>query len=93
MTQNYHIIDTTLREGEQTPGVTFSLIEKKRILDGLVRIGVTEAELWVSSRLHPCSGPLINYCRTNHPKLKLSLWSRCKKADIIHAIQLAPDIL
>lgn len=90
MTPNYHIIDTTLREGEQTPGVTFSLTEKKRILDGLVRIGVTEAELGVSSKLHPCSGPLINYCRTNHPKLKLSLWSRCKEADIIHAIQLVP---
>ena len=93
MPLKYNIIDTTLREGEQTPGLLFSLNEKKRILDGLVSIGVTEAELGVSSKLHHCSGPLINYCRKNHPNLKLSLWSRCKEEDIIHAIQLGPDIL
>ena len=93
MRKTYNIIDTTLREGEQTPGIIFSLIEKKRLLDGLVRVGVTEAELGISSNLHPCAGPLINYCRKNHPKLKLSLWSRCIRNDINHALQLAPDIL
>ncbi len=93
MTEKYHIIDTTLREGEQTPGLLFSLPEKKRILDGLVKIGVTEAELGISSRLHPCPRSLITYCRSAHPHLKLSLWSRCRKEDIIHASDLAPDIL
>ncbi len=93
MTPNYHIIDTTLREGEQTPGLLFSLTEKQRILDGLVNIGVTEAELGVSSKLHPCPASLIDYCRIKHPKLKLSLWSRCREEDIIHALQLCPDIL
>ena len=93
MRKTYNIIDTTLREGEQTPGIYFSLIEKRRLLDGLVRIGVTEAELGISSNLHPCVSPLINYCRKNHPKLKLSLWSRCIRDDINHASQLAPDIL
>lgn len=93
MIPNCHIIDTTLREGEQTPGLLFSLPEKKRILDGLVKIGVTEAELGVSSRLHPCPESLISYCRTTHPHLKLSLWSRCKKEDILHASELTPDIL
>ena len=93
MRRIYNIIDTTLREGEQTPGISFSLIEKKRILDGLVRVGVTEAELGISSKLHPCAGPLIDYCRKNHPTLKLSLWGRCIKDDINHASQLAPDFL
>lgn len=93
MRRTYNIIDTTLREGEQTPGISFSLIEKKRILDGLVKVGVTEVELGISSKLQPCSGPLIDYCRKNHPKLKLSLWSRCIKDDINHASQLGPDIL
>ncbi|TKB24428.1 hypothetical protein FCL47_18270 [Desulfopila sp. IMCC35006] len=93
MTEKHHIIDTTLREGEQTPGLLFSLAEKKRILDGLVKIGVTEAELGVSSKFHPCPESLIDYCRTTHPHLTLSLWSRCRKEDIIHASGLAPDIL
>ena len=93
MYTEYKIIDTTLREGEQTPGLLFSLTEKKHILDGLVRIGITEAELGVSSTLHHCSGPLISYCRKKHPNLQLSLWSRCRKEDIIHAVELGPDIL
>jgi homocitrate synthase NifV len=93
MIKNYHIIDTTLREGEQTPGLLFSLTEKKRILDGLARIGITETELGISSKLHPCPGPLISYCRANHPALKLSLWSRCRQEDISHASRLNPDIL
>ena len=93
MTPHYDIIDTTLREGEQTPGLLFSLPEKKRVLDGLAMIGVSEAELGISSKLHPCSGPLINYCRTNHSNLKLSLWCRCRIEDIIHASKLRPDIL
>jgi len=93
MIRNHQIIDTTLREGEQTPGLLFSLEQKKQILDGLVGIGVHEAELGVSSRLHPCPEPLISYCRTKHPELQLSLWSRCREEDIIHAARLKPDIL
>ncbi len=93
MIKKYHIIDTTLREGEQTPGLLFSLTEKKRILDGLARVGVAETELGISSRLHSCPGQLISYCRTNHPAMKLSLWSRCKKEDISHAALWQPDIL
>jgi homocitrate synthase NifV len=93
MLHHHHIIDTTLREGEQTPGVLFSLAEKQHIVDGLVRVGVGEAELGISSRFHPCVAPLIAYCRTTHPHLKLSLWSRCREEDITLAAELRPDLL
>jgi homocitrate synthase NifV len=89
----HQIIDTTLREGEQTPGVLFSPEEKRRIVDGLVGVGVGEVELGISSRYHPCVGPLLAYCRSHHPHLKLSLWSRCHKEDIAVAVQLQPDLL
>ncbi len=93
MGENYEIIDTTLREGEQTPGVLFSLEEKRRIVDGLVRVGVGEVELGISSRFHPCVGPLIAHCRSRHPHLKVSLWSRCRQEDIAAAAELRPDLL
>lgn len=89
----YEIIDTTLREGEQTPGVLFSLAEKQRILDGLVKIGVAEVELGIASRFHSCTGPLIAYSRRTHPGLRLSLWSRCREEDIAWAASHKPDIL
>lgn len=93
MSNKKKIIDTTLREGEQTPGVQFTLPEKKVILDHLVNIGIEEAEIGISSKMHPCAGPLIAYCHNNHPKLEVSLWSRCRKDDIEHAATLEPDIL
>lgn len=91
--QECEIIDTTLREGEQTPGVNFSLQEKQLIVDGLAIIGVPEVEIGISSRFHACSGPLIAYSRRAHPGLRLSLWSRCREEDICWAAELEPDIL
>ncbi|PHR29078.1 MAG: hypothetical protein COA36_05195 [Desulfotalea sp.] len=93
MDAQLNIIDTTLREGEQSPGVLFSMDDKKKILSGLVDIGITEAEVGISSYLHPDAALLINHCRGKHPRLKLSLWCRCKKEDICYAAKQKPDIL
>ena len=87
------IIDTTLREGEQTPGVAFSLGEKTAILDLLAAIGIDEAEIGISSPLVPSLDFLIRHCRAHHPQLVLSLWCRCRQEDIDWAGRLQPDIL
>lgn len=87
------ILDTTLREGEQTPGVSFSLAEKKKIIDGLVRIGINEIELGIASVLIDCPVHLIRYCRTIHPGVRCLLWSRCLEKDIRFAATLKPDII
>lgn len=92
MDKKINLIDTTLREGEQSPGVTFTLAQKKRILDKLALVGIEEVEIGISSKLHPCAGPLITYCRKYQPTLTLSLWSRCRTPDILHAASLGPDI-
>ncbi len=93
MSKSVHIIDTTLREGEQSPGVLFSERDKRHIIDGLVNIGIQEAELGIASELQADSGPIIDYCRDNHPHLQTSLWSRCKKEDIAYAAARQPDVL
>ncbi|MFN2354837.1 MAG: LeuA family protein [Desulfopila sp.] len=87
------IIDTTLREGEQAPGVSFSLAEKKHIIDGLAGIGIDEVELGIASRLIEPPASLLRYCRRVHPRLSCSLWSRCMEKDIRFAAFLRPDIL
>lgn len=93
MEKTFKIIDTTLREGEQAPGVHFSLKEKKTIIDYLARIGVTEIEIGTVANLNDCHGQLIEYCRKFHPELKTSLWTRCRKEDIRLGAAFAPDIL
>ena len=87
------IIDTTLREGEQTPGVSFHLHEKKNIIDGLVNIGIGEIELGIASSLVDCPALLLKYCRQKYPQLLCSLWSRCHPKDIQFAATLRPDII
>lgn len=93
MLQKCKIIDTTLREGEQTPGVLFSVLEKKNIINGLAEIGVHEIELGIASSLTTCLAELIGHCKTYFPELKTSIWSRCKEDDIQLAASLKPDII
>ncbi len=84
----YKIVDTTLREGEQTPGVQFSLEQKKQIVDHLARIGVHEVELGIASPLFSCLPELIAYAHAAYPEQRYSLWSRCRKEDIRCAADL-----
>ncbi len=93
MKHSYRIIDTTLREGEQTPGVTFSLAEKKAVLAGLAAIGVHEAEIGISAPLAGRLDDLIRHCRRHHPQLRLALWCRCRPEDIAWAGRCRPDVL
>lgn len=88
-----NIIDTTLREGEQTPGITFSLAEKKEIIDLLVKIGVEDIEIGLSSPLSPCPEKLAVYLRGHYPNQNFSIWSRCKSSDIYHAARISPTTL
>lgn len=88
-----HLLDTTLREGEQTVGIKFSFDQKLAIINGVARIGISEMELGIASPLIDDLEGLLTHCRSNHPFLKTSLWCRCNKADIDYAAKLRPDRL
>ena len=82
------ILDTTLREGEQTPGVSFKISQKIQIVKLLNRFGVDYIEVG-----HPIVSKDIYYFIEEVSKLKLNskiiAHSRLLKKDIDKVIELS----
>ena len=76
-----HIIDTTLRDGEQAPGVVFSLKEKIEILSMLDDIGVPEVEIGTPAISVSEAKNLTVLCNSGF-RFKTLCWSRAVKKDI-----------
>lgn len=87
------LIDSTLREGAQTPGVLFSLAQKKAIAQAVMLIGIEEIELGVATRLDADLPELVPACRALEGRPRLAVWSRCRPEDIKVAARLRPDVL
>ena len=87
------IIDSTLREGEQTVGVFFSPELKFEIIRQLCNIGVEEIEVGVASRYDTSPADLIRKSREQDIPACLAIWCRCKEEDIAIAALAGPDVL
>ena len=86
------IIDTTLREGEQTPNVYFDLNKNLHIISLLNKVGIDEIEAGVAVK-NPETDHLLRRAREEIDGAKLSLWCRCLPKDIEESLKLCPDIL
>jgi homocitrate synthase NifV len=89
---NFFIVDTTLRDGEQTPGLSFSLkqkIEIARIMDA--------AEIFQIEAGVPAGGvtqiQAISEIKDNVTKAFVSSWNRLNEKDVETALRLNTDIL
>jgi len=80
-----YLIDTTLRDGEQSPGVVFHLDEKKAILEGLCSLGIEEVEIGnaaVSSR----EAKELSHLLGRKMPIRFLCWSRARKDDLNKAL-------
>ena len=86
------INDTTLRDGEQTPGVVFSMEEKINIAKLLDEIGVAQIEAGT-----PAMSPEETKAVSNIVKEKLNAsimaWSRAVKSDIDAVLKTGCDAI
>ncbi len=75
------IVDTTLRDGEQAPGVVFSREEKKNIAEQLAEAGVDELEIGYPS-ISDEERLAIREIVSMRLPARLTSWARAKREDI-----------
>jgi homocitrate synthase NifV len=81
-----YFIDTTLRDGEQAPGVVFSLADKIRIAQLLDEVGIHEIEIGTPAMGDKEISDIKTLCNIGF-NFKTLAWCRASKYDIYFARQ------
>jgi homocitrate synthase NifV len=77
-----YIIDTTLRDGEQAPGVVFSIQEKLEIAHALDAAGIDELEVGVAAMGSDEAAEITEIAKAGL-NCKISTWARATENDIM----------
>ena len=85
-----YFIDTTLRDGEQAPGVVFSLNEKIRIAELLDDVRVPEIEIGTPAMGEKEINDIRTICKLGFD-FKTLAWCRANKTDILGATKAGPN--
>ncbi|WP_310603352.1 homocitrate synthase [Anaerosporobacter sp.] len=86
------IVDTTLRDGEQCPGIVFGTEDKIRLGLLLDELGVYEIEAGCVD-VHSSDMQYIDKLMGQKKNAKVSLWSRMRQEDVETACLLQPDLI
>jgi isopropylmalate/homocitrate/citramalate synthase len=81
-----HLLDNTLRDGEQTPGVAFNRTQKTRIIEMLCAAGVTDAEVGYPAVSDEERRTISCIARESFP-IRLHALCRLSKRDIDSALE------
>jgi homocitrate synthase NifV len=87
-----YIVDTTLRDGEQTPGLCFSSRRKLEIAALLDSGGVHQIEAGVPAASREEKETIVKIIE-NSRNAVISVWARLVTSDIEHAIDTRPGLI
>jgi homocitrate synthase NifV len=92
MKETKYIVDTTLRDGEQSPGIALQIEDKVKIAALLDELGVYEIEAGTPV-LSASEEEGISRIIENKQNAKISVWSRMNIMDVQKSIRCKPDII
>lgn len=87
-----YILDSTLRDGEQMPGISFTAEQKRKIAALLDQGDIYQIEAGVPATSKQ-EKKLIEKIIENRQQAIISVWARLVESDIQHAIDVSPDII
>lgn len=91
------LVDSTLREGLQAPGVRLDGDQSAEVVDHLCRIGIEEVEIGPALGEGHCGRQaqrrLVRRIRAEHPSVRLAVWCRALAVDVSTACALRPDLV
>jgi len=86
------IVDTTLRDGEQTAGIVFTVEDKVRLAALMDQCGIYQIEAGIPAVGH-VEKEAITRILAIRKRAKISVWNRMTVEDIRHSIECCPDII
>ena len=86
-----YIVDTTLRDGEQTAGVVFANEEKLVIADMLSELGVDQLEVGIPTMGGDEKEAIKQIVKRNNGKKSIMAWNRAVVSDIEESIDCGVD--
>jgi homocitrate synthase NifV len=87
-----YIVDTTMRDGEQTPGIAMSKAQKLQIARQLDDAGIYQIEAGIPA-MSAAECDTIRAIMANRRNSKISVWNRLVLDDIKKSTDCAPDII
>lgn len=87
-----YIIDTTLRDGEQSPGFAFNIDEKARLAMLMDEAGIYQIEAGIPA-MGKYEKDAILKIMSNRKNSVISTWNRMNKEDIRNSFDCCPDII
>ncbi len=92
MKNKKYLIDTTLRDGEQSPGFAFNMDEKVKLALLMDGAGIYQIEAGVPA-MGKYEKDVICKIMSGRRRARISTWNRMKKEDIEHSFDCRPDII